>query len=168
MSTVAAPHQGLGVAQYMWSSSPLRRYVDLVNQRQIIQVIKGETPVYAKNDNALFAVLSGFDTAYTAYNDFQRQMERYWCLRWLIQENVKTIEAQVIRENLVRFSGIPLVTRVPSMPEQPSNTMVTLEIGEIDLLDLNFETRFVSAATATTEPVSSESVPTEPTAETSA
>ncbi len=147
MSTVAAPHQGLGVAQYMWSSSPLRRYVDLVNQRQIIQVIQGEAPVYPKNDNALFAVLSSFDTAYTAYNDFQRQMERYWCLRWLIQENVKMAEAQVIRENLVRFTGIPLVGRIPSLPELPANSLVTLEIGEIDLLDLNFEARHVATPT---------------------
>ena len=146
MSTVAAPHQGLGVAQYMWSSSPLRRYVDLVNQRQIIQLLAKEPPVYAKNDNALFAVLSSFDTAYTAYNEFQRQMERYWCLRWLQQEKIQQIEATLIRENLVRFIGIPLVGRFPSIPELPPNTVVTLEIGEIDLLALTFEARFISAA----------------------
>jgi exoribonuclease-2 len=150
MSTVAAPHQGLGVAQYMWSSSPLRRYVDLVNQRQIIQLLRGEAPVYTKNDNALFSVLSNFDTAYTAYNDFQRQMERYWCLRWLIQENVQQVEGLLIRENLVRLSGIPLVGRFPSIPELPANTMVTLEVGEIDLLELTFNARFLSAATAET------------------
>ena len=150
MSTVAAPHQGLGVAQYMWSSSPLRRYVDLVNQRQIIQLLAKEPPVYAKNDNALFAVLSNFDTAYTAYNEFQRQMERYWCLRWLQQEKIQHIEATLIRENLVRFIGIPLVGRFPSIPELPANTLVTLEIGEIDLLALTFDARFVSAAVTKT------------------
>jgi exoribonuclease-2 len=83
MSTVAAPHQGLGVAHYAWSSSPLRRYVDLVNQRQIMSVLRGETPAYGKNDTALFTILRDFDTAYTTYNEFQRNMERYWCLRWL-------------------------------------------------------------------------------------
>ena len=150
MSTVAAPHQGLGVAQYMWSSSPLRRYIDLVNQRQIIQLLKNEAPVYAKNDTALFTVLSNFDAAYTAYNDFQRQMERYWCLRWLLQENVQQIDALLLRENLVRLSGVPLAGRIPSIPELPANTMVTLEMGEIDLLDLSFNARFVSAATAVT------------------
>ena len=150
MSTVAAPHQGLGVAQYMWSSSPLRRYVDLVNQRQIIQLLAKAPPVYAKNDNALFAVLSNFDTAYTAYNEFQRQMERYWCLRWLQQEKIQHIEATLIRENLVRFIGIPLVGRFPSIPELPANTLVTLEIGEIDLLALTFDARFVSAAVTKT------------------
>ena len=150
MTTVAAPHQGLGVAQYMWSSSPLRRYIDLVNQRQIIQLLKNEAPVYAKNDTALFTVLSNFDAAYTAYNDFQRQMERYWCLRWLLQENVQQIDALLLRENLVRLSGVPLAGRIPSIPELPANTMVTLEMGEIDLLDLSFNARFISAATAVT------------------
>jgi exoribonuclease-2 len=145
MSTVAAPHQGLGVAQYMWSSSPLRRYIDLVNQRQIIQLLKNETPVYAKNDTALFTVLSNFDAAYTAYNDFQRQMERYWCLRWLIQEKIQHVEGALIRENLVRLSGIPLVGRFPSIPELPAASVVTLEIENIDLLDLSFGARFVSA-----------------------
>ncbi len=147
MSTVAAPHQGLGVAHYMWSSSPLRRYIDLVNQRQIIRLLAQEPPVYAKNDTLLFTILRDFDAAYTAYNDFQRQMERYWCLRWLQQEKVERIEAMVIRENLVKLSAIPLTGRIASLPELPPNTMVELELGEIDLLDLNFNARFVSAAT---------------------
>ena len=150
MSTVAAPHQGLGVAQYMWSSSPLRRYIDLVNQRQIIQLLKNEPPVYTKNDTALFTVLGNFDAAYTAYRDFQNQMERYWCLRWLIQEKIQHVEGALIRENLVRLSGVPLVGRFPSIPVLPANTMVTLEMGEIDLLDLSFNALFVSAATTAT------------------
>ena len=142
MSTVAAPHQGLGVAHYAWSSSPLRRYVDLVNQRQIISVLRGEPPVYARNDTALFAILSSFDAAYTIYNEFQRGMERYWCLRWLLQENVKQVEATVLRENLVKLAEIPLIGRISSLPETPPNTKVTLELGEIDLLDLNFDARY--------------------------
>ena len=54
----------------------------------------------------------------------------------------------VIRENLVRFAGIPLVSRIPSLPESPPNTQVILEIGEIDLLDLNLNARFVSVVEA--------------------
>jgi len=149
MSTVAAPHQGLGVAQYMWSSSPLRRYIDLVNQRQIINLLQNEAPTYAKNDTALFTILRDFDAAYTLYNDFQRQMERYWCLRWLLQENVKQIDVWVLRENLVKLVDIPLVSRIPSLPELPPNTRATLEIGEVDLLDLNFDARFVATVEAT-------------------
>ncbi len=150
MSTVAAPHQGLGVAQYMWSSSPLRRYVDMVNQRQIIAMLRDGEPAYPKNDPALYAAMRDFDTMYTIYNDFQRHMERYWCLRWLQQESIERVEAIVLRENLVKLADIPLVFRAPSLPELPANTRVQLAIGEIDLLDLNVQTRFV--ATVEEEP----------------
>ncbi len=144
MSTVPAPHQGLGVAQYMWSSSPLRRYIDFVNQRQIISLLREEPPTYAKNDTTLFAVIRDFDAAYVLYNEFQRNMERYWCLRWLLQENIQQAEALVLRENLVKLMHIPLTSRIPSLPELPPNTRVILEIGDIDLLDLNFSARFIS------------------------
>ena len=145
MSTVAAPHQGLGVAQYMWSSSPLRRYVDMVNQRQIIAMLRGEAPAYAKNDTALFGVMNDFETMYAVYNEFQRGMERYWCLRWLQQEKIEQVEALVLRENLVRLADIPLILRVPSLPEStPANTRVYLAISEIDLLALDVQVRFIS------------------------
>ncbi len=145
MSTVAAPHQGLGVSHYAWSSSPLRRYVDLVNQRQLISVLREEAPAYTRNDTALFAILRDFDTAYTTYNEFQRTMERYWCLRWLLQEDVKRAEALVLRENLVKFVDIPLVGRIPSLPpETAPNTRVTLEIASVDLLDLNFDAHYLA------------------------
>jgi len=147
MSTVAAPHQGLGVAQYMWSSSPLRRYVDMVNQRQIIAMLRDGEPAYPKNDTALYATMRDFDTMYGIYNDFQRSMERYWCLRWLQQESVEQVEAIVLRENLVKLIDIPLVFKVPSLPELPANTRVQLAIGEIDLLDLNVQARFVATVT---------------------
>ncbi len=146
MSTAAAPHQGLGVSHYAWSSSPLRRYVDLVNQRQILGVLRGEAPVYARNDTRLYSVLRDFDAAYTAYSEFQRNMERYWCLRWLQQENVTQTSAIVLRENLVRIANLPLVGRVPSLPDLPSDSPVMLEIGAIDLLSLNFEARYLAPA----------------------
>ncbi len=169
MSTVAAPHQGLGVAQYMWSSSPLRRYVDLLNQRQIIAMLKGDDPAYPKNDTELYAAMRDFDTMYAIYNDFQRHMERYWCLRWLQQEQTALatcspllnplpqageeaneslreliVTATVLRENLVKLADIPLVFRAPSLPELPANTRVQLAVTGIDLLDVNIETRYIA------------------------
>jgi exoribonuclease II len=144
MSTVAAPHQGLGVAQYMWSSSPLRRYVDMVNQRQIIAMLKNEPAPYPRNDTALYATLRDFDAVYAIYSEFQRNMERYWCLRWLMQEHREQIEAVVLRENLVRVSGIPLVFRAPSLPEQlPPGARVSLAVTSMDLLDLTVQTRYI-------------------------
>ncbi len=171
MSTVAAPHQGLGVAQYMWSSSPLRRYVDMVNQRQIIAMLKGESAPYPKNDTGLYAILRDFDAAYSIYNDFQRNMERYWCLRWLQQEHIESIAATVIKENLLRMSDIPLVFRAPSLPEQlPAKTRVELAITGMDLLDLSIQTRYVATLDEDTTEIefNDEEVPIEPVPEAAA
>jgi len=143
MSTVPAPHQGLGVAQYAWASSPLRRYVDLVNQRQLVAMIRGEDPPYGAKSDALYTAMRDFELAYEAYNEFQRHMERYWSLRWLLQDQKSTIAGVVLRENLVKLEGVPLVHRVPSLPElaRPGDR-VEIAVGDVDLLDLSFSARF--------------------------
>jgi exoribonuclease-2 len=145
MSTVPAGHDGLGVAQYIWATSPLRRYVDLVNQRQLIALVRGEPLPYRPGDEALLAAMRDFEVTYDAYAEFQRGMERYWCLRWLKQENRATVTATVIRENLVRFSDLPLVARVPSLPALAPGALVELAVDGIDLLELTLHCEYQAA-----------------------
>ena len=143
MTTSPEPHQGLGVDQYAWSSSPLRRYVDLVNQRQLISLVQGSEPVYPPRSEKLFSVVREFELAYDAYNDFQRRMERYWMLRWLQQENISEVSASVIREDLVRFDTLPMVTRAPSVAGIVAGSRVRLAISRIDLLDISFHAEYL-------------------------
>lgn len=142
MTTAPDPHQGLGVDQYAWSTSPLRRYVDLVNQRQLISLAQQTDPVYPPRSEQLFSVVREFELAYDAYNDFQRRLERYWMLRWLIQENVSEVTASVIREDLVRFDSLPMVTRAPSVAGIAPGSKVRLAISDIDLLDISFHAEY--------------------------
>jgi exoribonuclease-2 len=146
MSTVPAEHAGLGVDQYVWASSPLRRYVDLVNQRQLVALARAEAPVYRQTDERLLAIMREFESAYDTYNEFQRAMERYWCLRWLMQERIVQVEATVLRENLCRFTRLPLVVRVASLPRLGSGERVLLEVSDIDVLELTFHCEFVARA----------------------
>ncbi len=143
MTTVAAPHEGLGVDCYAWSSSPLRRYVDLVNQWQIISVLQGTPPAFAPKSAELMAAMRDFELTYAEYAEFQRGMERYWCLRWLRQHGRGEVEATVLRESVVRLAEIPLVIRVPSMPLQMPGSRVKLVVERTDLLDVEVEARFV-------------------------
>jgi exoribonuclease-2 len=144
MSTVPAGHEGLGVECYAWASSPLRRYVDLINQRQLIALARHETPPYQANDAALLAAMRDFESTYEAYGEFQRQMERYWCLRWLVQENAQAVTATVIRESLVRLDELPLVMRVPSLPAVAPGARVELAVSGVDLLELTLHCEFKS------------------------
>lgn len=136
MSTVPAGHEGLGVEGYAWASSPLRRYVDLVNQRQLLAMARGEALPYRQNDEALLGAMRDFESAYEAYAEFQRNMERYWSLRWLLQENVESVYATVLRESVARFDELPLVARVPSLPALAPGVRVELAVSGIDLLEL--------------------------------
>ena len=142
MSTTPEVHQGLGVAQYLWASSPLRRYSDLVNQRQLLAVIRGEKPPYAPGDAELFAAAADFEVTYAQYAEFQNRMEHYWCLRWLVQERVAETTAGVLRENLVRFDALPLTLRVADLPSVAPESQVRLIIGRIDLLEGTLEARY--------------------------
>jgi len=146
MSTRPGEHQGLGLMHYLWASSPLRRYSDLVNQRQLLALLSEERPPYTDTDAELIAALSDFEATYSQYAEFQNRMEHYWCLRWLLQEGVTETSASVIRENLVRFDRLPLIQRLADMPSQPPDTPVRVAIGRIDLLNATLECRFAGVA----------------------
>jgi exoribonuclease-2 len=146
MSTVAAPHEGLGVECYAWSSSPLRRYCDLLNQWQLIALLQDEPPPFPPKSADLLAAMRDFELTYAAYAEFQRGMERYWCLRWLLQQGANATLAHVLRESLVRLDVIPLVLRVPSLPELPRGARVQLGIEGIDLLEAELRPRYLELA----------------------
>jgi len=86
MTTSAMAHLGLGISHYAWTSSPLRRYVDLVNQWQLLALLDGKAPPFSRNADIMLAAVHDFEATYASYDEFQRHMEHYWCLRWLLQE----------------------------------------------------------------------------------
>ncbi len=142
MTHAAEPHQGLGVAQYAWCTSPLRRAVDLVNQRQLIAMLNQQTAPYNAADGKLNVIIRNFDQTYNAYSEFQMRMERYWCLQYLIQEKLTEVTATIWRDNLVRIDGMFYITKVPSLPELKVGTKVLLEIKHIDTLLMELNCKF--------------------------
>ena len=137
-----APHAGMGVAQYTWATSPLRRYVDLVNQWQIIACARhGKTAALAApfkpKDVQLFAIISAFDAAYAEYNGFQQSIERYWTLQWLAQTQTHELDATAMKDGLVRADTLPLVFRAVGADKLPRGARVRVRIGGTDLLTLD-------------------------------
>ncbi|OMS48474.1 ribonuclease catalytic domain-containing protein [Burkholderia pseudomallei] len=153
MQTSAAPHEGLGVPQYAWSTSPLRRYVDLVNQWQLLACVQhGVTAKLAapfkQKDADLYAVVQGFDDTYAAYADHQRRMEYFWCLRWIKQEGRKQVSATVVKGELVRLDEVPLLLHVPALGVHARGTRVLLDVMSVDELTIEASVRLVSVLDA--------------------
>jgi len=136
LSVEALPHQGLGVNQYAWSSSPLRRYVDLVNQWQLLRHVQGQDPIWLADGGELSGVARSFETAYDTYNDFQRNMERFWSLRWLIQNEVKQTTVTMLREGSGRVTGTPMIVKVHGASELVPGTQAIVDFGQPDLWEL--------------------------------
>ena len=135
-------HEGLGVSAYAWMSSPLRRYVDLVNQWQLLAALSGARAPFARNSDALLAALRAFEVTHARYDEHQRGMETYWSLRWILQEDRRELDAAVLRENLVRIDGLPLVLRVASLPDAAPGTRVRLAVGGVDLLERTLSVQY--------------------------
>jgi exoribonuclease-2 len=146
MGSKSLPHAGIGVASYAWSTSPLRRYTDLVNQWQIIACVRhGATAALAApfqpKSVELMSVIASFETAYAAYNAHQSQMERYWTLQHLRQHQITSLTAQVIKAwpdqpAVVRSESLPLVLSVTATPLERGQR-VQLQLGQIDDISLD-------------------------------
>jgi len=142
MGTKALPHAGIGVKSYAWSTSPLRRYTDLVNQWQIIACARhGKTAALAApfkpKDADLFSIISSFDAAYSTYNGYQGAMERFWTLKYIQQNSLTEITGTVFKENMVRADDMPLVLPVLGAKDLPRGAHVRVKLGEIDEITLD-------------------------------
>ncbi|MFZ3125388.1 MAG: RNB domain-containing ribonuclease [Acidovorax sp.] len=147
MGTKALPHAGIGVKSYSWATSPLRRYVDLVNQWQIIACVRnGKTAALAApfkpKDAELFSIISSFDAAYSAYNGYQAGMERFWTLKYLEQNGITELNATVFKEGpggsfLVRADELPLVFPVLGAQNLPRGARLKVNLGEVDEITLD-------------------------------
>jgi exoribonuclease-2 len=149
MGAKALPHAGIGVPAYAWSTSPLRRYVDMVNQWQIIACVRhGATAAlvapFKPKDANLLAVIGAFDAAYGAYNDFQRGMERYWTLKYLEQNGINELDATLIKEQLVRADTLPLVMPVMGADGWPRGAQARVRLGRSDLMALDISATVVA------------------------
>ena len=159
MQTQPGPHEGLGIDNYAWCTSPLRRYVDLVNQWQLIAM--AEHGVTAKlvapfkpKDADLMAIAADFDGTYAAYGEYQNQMERYWCLQYIAQNGLPSKwVVRHLKDGQCRLENIPLRLPVPELAESARGTQAEVEVLTVDLLNLEASLRYLGVLTDTVKAV---------------
>jgi len=153
MQTTPGPHEGLGLDYYAWCTSPLRRYSDLVNQWQLIAIAKhGITAKmvapFPPRDAALMGIAADFEACYSAYGEYQDRLEKYWCLRWIEQDELpKQVFVRHLKEGMSRVEPVPLHLPVPELATHPRMTRAEVSIADVDLLQLTAGVRVLHIET---------------------
>ncbi len=130
-------HAGIGLDFYAQLSSPIRRYADLVLQRQLLGALANhdhEAPIY--NVDELLAVLAGAENAEASGRELERRAKRYWILRYLERHAQDgPILAYVTREGqsaeLADFAVRGTLHGAPTLPNQMP---IRVQVSRVDPL----------------------------------
>jgi exoribonuclease II len=126
-------HAGVGLSPYAQLSSPIRRYADLVLQRQLIAAL-GDPNRRAYGAEELLRVLADSEAAEGERKELERRAKRYWILRYLdhLAEDC-TFSATAWREGATA-ELLDFATRgtLQGAPFLENATRVAVRIGRVD------------------------------------
>ncbi|MBI3926030.1 MAG: RNB domain-containing ribonuclease [Armatimonadetes bacterium] len=88
-------HSGLGLDAYIQVTSPIRRYSDLVMQRQLRSLLATGTPLYAEQD--LEQLMPVLQRTMTQADLMEREQKAYWTLRYLEDQRWQELDAVVLQ-----------------------------------------------------------------------
>ncbi|SHE80369.1 exoribonuclease-2 [Desulfacinum infernum DSM 9756] len=103
LATRPGPHCSLGMNPYTTVTSPIRRYMDLVVQRQLKHALRTDEPFYSEEE--LDALITRIRVQQGRVAFVQRKWTRYWLLKYLEQEDIQTLNALVLDKN-ARFAHL--------------------------------------------------------------
>jgi len=136
ITTEPGLHSSLGVRGYTHASSPIRRYLDLVMQRQLGRVLAGAGPAYTARE--LEEVAMQVQPTVRRAMKVRQARQRYWLLKWLEQRQEETLPALVMEYQLRRWqlllTDIMLLVTVPSQPglSLEPGQKVAVKVAKVD------------------------------------
>jgi exoribonuclease-2 len=124
----------MGLDFYAQVSSPIRRYADLVLQRQLVAALADSTSEAYRNDE-LLTVLANAEAADVELKELERKAKRYWTLRYLKEHEVgRPLRAVTTREGagaeLLDYATRGTLRGAPTGEERE----ITVRIARVDPL----------------------------------
>lgn len=116
-----ARHAGLGLEAYSQSTSPIRRYVDLIAQRQLKCYLAGQPPMYSRDQ--LEPMMQRLERTTHQAEQLERERKQYWTLRYLEQRRWAELDAVVLQnlpdKHLVQIIPVLYECECPHVPRRP-------------------------------------------------
>ena len=132
LSLSPGAHSGLGLGAYSQMSSPIRRYADLVTQRQFVAALEGNPFPYDREE--LLGIITSAEAAELDIRRLEQMSTMYWILTYLSREKMgKSIRALVIDGNgTVELTDYLVRGKVSDGTQWQMGDEVTVEIESID------------------------------------
>ncbi len=129
-------HAGVGLDCYAQSSSPIRRYMDLVLQRQIVAALATGGANLPYQADELLAVIANAEASEGASKELERRAKRYWTLRYLERETLGApLEAIVMRDGAsAELAAYAVRGSLHGAPNVASQSRITVQIANVDPL----------------------------------
>lgn len=89
-------HHGVGVSHYAQMTSPIRRYLDMMLQRQLKSVLLGQEPVYSKEEFEEASLPLQRSMSQSSW--LERRRKKHWMIRYLEKRKDQPWEACILAE----------------------------------------------------------------------
>ena len=128
-------HAGVGLDYYAQASSPIRRYMDLVLQRQLLAAL-AHPPSIAYQADELLTVLANAEAAEADGKELERRAKRYWTLRYLERNALGVpLEATVFRDGAsAELDAYAARGALRGAPRLGSQSRIMVQIARVDPL----------------------------------
>ncbi|HLH32983.1 MAG TPA: RNB domain-containing ribonuclease [Terriglobia bacterium] len=142
LSLTPGLHSGLGLSAYTQASSPIRRYADLVTQRQFTAMLQGEQIPYGREE--LLQILANAESAEQEIRTIEDRSTNYWLLEYLSRYKKNDhLQAVVLdTKGNIELQEYYLRAKLAAVNKVQPGTMIDVHIESVDPArgDIRFRT----------------------------
>src|SRR5262249_6454919 len=131
LSLTPGIHSGLGLSAYTQTSSPIRRYADLITQRQFTSFLESRPLPYDREE--LLKILANAETNEQTIRSIEDQSTSYWILKYLAHEKLEQQLRAVVmdRKGTIELEDFYLRGKLPDPGSELPGSIVSVKIDSI-------------------------------------